>query len=375
MSANAAACAAAEGQAVAGALPERVVDVALARSDAPVIVGKTVPVLKREVFDAAREEISLESRVGCVRELAVGDEAGKRRLFEDVELIAVDAVERKRGRRSEVVLPHLHGLAGEAVDEVDHNGCIVITAQALEPRNDGVASVHTAHGLANGRAEGLHAEGEAVDAAFERSFDLVVAEIVNAAFKRDLAVVRERKMLLDGAEHELEVFGRKGRRGAPAEVDGVNGRGILSRTTGPHADFLDKPLGIGAHRLFAERVLVEHAVETARFAEGHVDVSERLPRTRTVIERLERLAGVFAEFGHAARTRVDGRLGGKACMKRVLGIGKEGFGRTGVYGVRHRACAGFEGGGRMLRTRSAGVGMRVHGSGCLLCPKACEKFV
>ena len=90
---EASARAAPEGEAVAGALSQCVVDVAFAGAVGPVVVGEPAPVLVREVFNRAREHVGFLRLTGGGRELPVRDVARKRRLFKDVELIEVGTVD------------------------------------------------------------------------------------------------------------------------------------------------------------------------------------------------------------------------------------------------------------------------------------------
>ena len=122
------------------------------------VVGESAPVLVREVFNRAREHVGFLRLTGGGRELPVRDVARKRRLFKDVELIAVDAVERKACRRFQVVLPDLHRLAGEAVDQVEHHGGVVVGAELVEALQNRFAVVDALHGLADLAVEGLNAQ-------------------------------------------------------------------------------------------------------------------------------------------------------------------------------------------------------------------------
>ena len=125
---------------------------------------------------------------------------------------------------------------------------------------------------------------------------------MDAAFERNFAVVRERQVLLQGAENETKVIGSKSSRGAAAEIDGMDGVGLLRCLVRPHFDFANELLRIFVNRLFLVGVLIEHAVEAPRFAERNVDVGKRLRRAGRLRKFKKALSRVLAEKGHPARS-------------------------------------------------------------------------
>ena len=216
-------------KAVDRGLSESVVDIALAVRASPVVVRETAPVFVCEEFDAAREHIGLLCGIGRARELARGDALGERRLFKNIELIAIDAVELEGRRRREIVFPDGRRLPREAVNKVDHKRSLVVAADRFESTNHGIGVVDAQHRAPDFGAESLNAEREAVYAARDRRFNARVVKVVNAAFERNFAVVRERQVLLHSLEHAAKIFGRKRRGRAAAEVDGVNGARSLRK--------------------------------------------------------------------------------------------------------------------------------------------------
>ena len=141
----------------------------------------------------------------------------------------------------------------------------------LGVENDTVDGVVDAqHRAPDFGAESLNAEREAVYAARDRRFNARVVKVVNAAFERNFAVVRERQVLLHSLEHAAKIFGRKRRGRAAAEVDGVNGARSLRSTLGVQRKFLHERIRIRVRGRRIERILIEHAVKAARLAKGYV---------------------------------------------------------------------------------------------------------
>ena len=166
--------------------------------------------------------------------------------------------------------------------------------------------------------------------------------MVNAAFKRDFAVVRKRQVGFHRGKDALQILGSQARRRAAPEIKGVNKPRRLRLFVAPKLQFLDEAIGKFVTRFRLEGVLVEHTVKAARFAERHVDVRKTFSQTRFVPEAFEFLFGGFSHQRHARRARMNDGFGGKSGMQRIRGIGKVSRYVAGVKRGVHRTGAGFK---------------------------------
>ena len=308
----------------------------------PVVVRESSPVGVRQEFHALGEHVGLLSRVRRGRKLPVRDVLRQRRTLEDVQLIAVDAVERKRRGGLHVVFPNVHRLARETVDQVHHDGRVVVEAEFLEARENRLAIVDAHHRTAHVRVEGLNAEREAVRARFQGRLDLFVSEAVNTSLHRDFAVVRKRQVFFHRSDHKAKILGREGGGRASAEVDRMHRVGGHGRAVAPEPDFPNERLGIARHGLGFVGILIEKAIKTACFAKRYVQIGERLSASRRVQETVERALRIGSRKRHSARSRMDDRLRRKGGVKRILRVGSASNERIGLESLCHSAGVFFK---------------------------------
>ena len=105
------------------------------------------------------------ARVDTPRQLARG---------EHIELIEVAARNPDLELRAYVVLPDLHRLIGQTVDEVCDDDRPLLFDHAAQRCDHCFAVVNAPDCLTNARIKGLDAEGETVDARIHRRLDLTL---------------------------------------------------------------------------------------------------------------------------------------------------------------------------------------------------------
>ena len=109
-------------------------------------------------------------------------------------MVAVHAGQGEARRGAKIVFPYVHRLFRKTINKIDYHGGVVVGAELFHALQDGIAPVHALHVLTHFAVEGLHPEGEAVDAPFQRRFHLFVFKVMDTAFKRNFAGVRERQV-------------------------------------------------------------------------------------------------------------------------------------------------------------------------------------
>ena len=96
--------------------------------------------------------------------------------------------------------------------------------------------------------------------------------MVNAAFKRDFAVVCKRQVFVHGFKHRLQIL-RKQRRGrAASEVNRVNQPRILCGPVAPELNLTNQAPSVFSACVFLEGILIKEAVKAAGFTERDVKV-------------------------------------------------------------------------------------------------------
>ena len=202
------------------------------------------------------------------------------------------------------MLPDLHRLAGQTIDEVEHDRALLIRLQKLETLQNFLARLDSALRLAHLRIERLHAERDAVDAVREPRLDLLWHEVMDAAFERQLVIVCQGQDAAQRAEDARGIFRRKRRRRAAADEDGVYETALEARRVRRRLDLLDQSLDVVVLRRLMRGVLKEAAVEALRLAERNVNV-RRLHlaffrgRVHDAAPRLLRLSGRHDLAAHA----------------------------------------------------------------------------
>ncbi|CDE47500.1 putative uncharacterized protein [Sutterella sp. CAG:351] len=209
-------------------------------------------------------------------ELALFDIAVKWCAREDAELIAVRTVKPQIHHHPEVFLPGVERLIGEAVDKIhDHRG-LVVARQALKLPHEFFLRGTAADSLTDLRIKGLDTEREAVRTALHAGFHPVRPEIREAAFKRNLAVVRERQILLHRADQPHDVRGFERGRRAAAEIHRLKRPSGLNVAFIPELQLPDQEIRERAAFLrVAVRLDIEETVEAARLAVRHIDIGNR----------------------------------------------------------------------------------------------------
>ena len=128
------------------------------------------------------------------------------------------------------------------------------------------------------RIEGLDADREPVRPRLQAGIDLVRGEMDDPALNGDLAIGRERQLGADGGDDPRQFFRAQRRRGAAAEIDGVDrvvAQGIGLRLT---PDLLDDQFGVIRPGLRHIGIAVKAAEEAVVGAERDVDIGEPLAR-------------------------------------------------------------------------------------------------
>ena len=148
---------------------------------------------------------------------------------EDVELVEVAARYADLELRAHVVLPDLHRLIGQPIDEIGDDDSALLLHHAAERCDNRIAVVDAPDGLTDARVKGLHAEGETVDARVQRRLDLALREVMNASLERDLTVARERQTLAHSAHEAREIGVRERRRRTAAEEHRLKRRALHIR--------------------------------------------------------------------------------------------------------------------------------------------------
>ena len=237
-------------------------------------------------------------------ELSLGDALVEVAALEDIELVEVRAVDARGNEIVEILLPDVHRLAGQAVDEIEHDRALFIRLQELEPFEDFFPRLDPSLRLAHLRIEGLHAERDAVDAIRQPRLDLLGHEVVDAAFERKLVIICQGQDTAERREDARGIFRRKRRRCAAADENGVHEAAPETRRVRSRLDLLDQGFHIIVLRRLLRSVLEEAAVEALRLAERDVDVC-RLHlallrgRVHDAEPRLLRLSGRHDLAAHA----------------------------------------------------------------------------
>ena len=313
----------AEGKDIAPALGERIVKAALAGIGRPMRrVDAPYHRVLRDDFKSALEILRLFLRCREHGQIPRLDAVCQLARREYVELIEVAARNPDLELRAHIVLPDLHGLIRQSVDEIGNDDSALLLHHAAQRLNDCLTVVDASDRLTDARVKGLHAEGETVDPCIHRRLNLALGEVVNAPLKRDLAVARERQTFAHRTHETREIGIAECRRRTSAKEYRMEGRPRHIGRIGRRLDLLHEHIDIVMRRLFARKVLEEAAIAAFLITERDVDVN------RTFIGRVwclrhqscpdVHLLRLVSDHALAARTGMHHTLLRKGAAERIL---------------------------------------------------------
>ena len=160
-------------------------------------------------------------------------------------------------------------LPGESVEEIDGNRRLVAPCGAGERFKNGLFCGGASESAAEFRMKSLNADGEAVDAVFERGVEMCIIEIFHPGFPCDLRIICQGEGGADCGENAADVAGGEDSGRAAAEVDCVDGS---ADARSPVPDFPDEELCVIGDFLFCSCSRIEVAEVASASAEGNVEI-------------------------------------------------------------------------------------------------------
>ena len=197
--------------------------------------------------------------------------------------------------------PDFIGLAGQAENQVGHNHGIE-AAQLFQVAIGFFAAVFAPEAAANGGVEGLNADGNAVHACFDGGSGFVEPEVAHAAFEGEFAVVRQRQVLIAGADEAHQVGGIQRGGRAAAEIHGLD-FAAAGALFGFGSQLFDDFVHINAALFFFPGVAVKAAEHAVVGAEGDVEVGQAVDVERMGDLALPQFLPLRHRHGHAAPNR------------------------------------------------------------------------
>ena len=318
----------AEGKDIIAALCEGVVDAALAVIRCPVCNINTPC---HRVFcnnlDAAPEIFRLLLRRREDRQIARLDAARQLARREYVELVEITARNSNLELRAHVVLPDLHRLIRQAVDEVGNDDGALPLHHPAERCDNRLTVVDASDRLADARVKGLHTKREPVDARMQRHLHHTLRKIVDASLECDFTVARERQAFAYRTDKAHQISLTERRRGTAAKEYRLEGRAHNIGRICRGIQLLQENINVMMRRLLPREVLEKSAVAAFLIAERDVDVYRTLVRgiRRRCHVRLPdtRLLRLVHDHALAARAGMHNALFCKGAPERVLRLRPE----------------------------------------------------
>src|SRR5690606_31085848 len=147
----------------------------------PVVVRELTPIAAaEEIRSCAIERADIAKPCGGGK-LAGGNRLGQGRAGDKIKAVEIDAVGGESGGRLQILMPDFGRLAGQAIDEVDHQGGAVAVADPLEKAHGFLAARPPALPPTHLGVETLDADRETIRAGLEAGVDFFRIEMDDAA--------------------------------------------------------------------------------------------------------------------------------------------------------------------------------------------------
>ena len=223
---------------------------------------------------AHRPQIQVGLLVVVRKDLPLGHPAGQGGALLHLQTVAGQVLRDEGQGVLHRDLPAVHGLAGQAVDQIQGQ----VVEFGLPGQLGGLVGLLWGVDAVDGsqllRLGGLHPQGQAVDAHLSQGAQGAQVYTVRVTLHGDLCVLLKLKKLVDGGQQLLQALGPVEAGGAAAEIDAVY-RDALSQG-GRLPQMGQQSLLIVIHPALTSGQGVEIAVVALAAAEWNVDINTKL---------------------------------------------------------------------------------------------------